>query len=150
MIVMFGDHWPNIQDGFYYNVLLQNGSYDGEKEQYMTPFVIWTNYARKSERDVMMSANYFGTYVLELMNAELTDYNKFLSILESKIPVICGNEIMLSDGTWHTKDDLPEDAAEMLSEMLRQYEIIQYNNMFGKRKKEDSIFTIEGKDVSDE
>lgn len=141
MIVMFGDHWPNLQDNFY-DMLFENGwaglSEEENRERFYTPFVIWTNYERESEKDVLMSANYFGSYILQQAGAELTDYNKMLLELKEQMPVIGGADVMAADGTWYYKNDLPQE----LAEMLREYEIVQYNNMFAKSGKLDDVFTI--------
>lgn len=141
MIVMFGDHWPNIQDGFY-DMLMQTGTEgttaEENRKRSFTPFVIWTNYERESEQNVVMSVNYFSSYILEQMGAELTDYNKFLLEMKESMPVIAGAEVMTADGEWYPKAELPKQ----LGTMLNEYEILQYNNMFAKGRKVKSVFSL--------
>lgn len=141
MIVMFGDHWPNLQDGFY-DMLMQTGdegiTAEESRKRSFTPFVIWTNYERESEQDVVMSANYLSSYILEQMGAELTDYNKFLLEMKEYMPVIAGAEVMTADGEWSPKTELSGQPAEM----LKEYEILQYNNMFAKGRKVRSVFSL--------
>lgn len=141
MIVMFGDHWPNLQDDFY-NTVFENGwagiTADENRRRFYTPFVMWTNYERESERDIVMSANYFGSYILQQMGARLSGYNKMLLRLREQMPVISGAEIMLADGSWYPRTALPEAEGATLNE----YEIVQYNNMFAKGEKIDDIFTV--------
>ncbi len=141
MIVMFGDHWPNLQDGFY-DALMAGGmggmTAEENRKRFFTPFVMWTNYARDTQTDVTMSANYFGSYILEQAGLQLTDYNKFLLELREQMPVLGGAEVMTADGEWYLKSELPEALAAQLNE----YEILQYNNMFAKGQKVKSVFTI--------
>lgn len=141
MIVMFGDHLPNLTDGFYDEIIeggWTNASAEELRTRYTTPFVLWTNYDRPTDTDIMMSSSYFGSYILQQMGAELTDYNKFLLELYEKMPVVGHGEELASDGTWYPRSTLPDD----LAEMVNSYEILQYNNMFAKKQRIDSIFTV--------
>ena len=112
---------------------------DPEVRLFLTPCVIWTNYDRESAGDVVMSSNYFGSYILEQAGAQLTDYNKFLLEMKNQMPVIQRAEVMDSEGVWHLREDLPEK----LQELLNAYEIVQYNNVFAGKDKIDFLFTLQ-------
>ena len=90
MIIMFGDHWPKIENGFTASVLGKKRSelsLDGTQKTYTTPYVIWTNYPSETvEQD--MSSNYLGSYVLSLAGVKLTPYNRFLLDLKDELPII--------------------------------------------------------------
>ncbi len=66
MIVMFGDHWPKIEEEFMAELLGGNRQSLGlveSQQSYTTPYVIWTNYPSETvEED--FSANYLGSYML--------------------------------------------------------------------------------------
>ena len=80
MIVMFGDHWPSLDWGFFSELVGQDfGTLDlfQVQETYKTPYIIWTNYPSESTQE-NMSSNYLGSYILEQAGLEMTVYNKFL------------------------------------------------------------------------
>lgn len=146
MIVMFGDHLPNIQDGFYDALAAQCGS-DPMKYQrglFMTPYILWTNYENKIEEIPVMNANFFGSYVMEAAGVSLTDYNKSILEILKHITVINENEIMDSQGNWYSADALSEE----LKEMLNDYEILQYNEAFGRTRRKDQVFTLKVRDAN--
>ena len=135
MIVMFGDHWPNLQDAFFDN-LFENGtaavSAEENRARLSTPFVLWTNYERETQTGITMSANYFGSYILQQMGARLTPYNKFLLEMREEIPVLWATEVMTADGTWYSSENLPAYAAKFLEE----------NNVFAGSKKIDELYSF--------
>ena len=60
VILMFGDHQPNVETGFLES--LYGKDYDSLSEEelsrrYITPFVLWANYDSEEERGVQISAH---------------------------------------------------------------------------------------------
>lgn len=138
MIVLFGDHMPNLLDGFYDELRSKSSLEPQEfsRRQYRTPYVIWTNYKMDISNIPLMSANYFGNYILQSIGADLSDYNKMsLNVLE-QIPVINENEVMTADGTWLSIDSLSGEQKKLLND----YEIMQYNEVFGNGSRIDAVF----------
>ena len=90
MIVMFGDHWPKIEEEFMAKLLGGNRQSLGlveSQQSYTTPYVIWTNYPSETvEED--FSANYLGSYMLQLAGLEMPGYNQFLMNLKEQLPII--------------------------------------------------------------
>lgn len=141
MIVMFGDHLPNIDIPFYEALLGENWddlSLLQKQKIHTTPFVIWCNYDIEEEQDVEMSSNYFGSYLLELAGVEMPDYNKCLLKFREQIPVIGLGMVKGEDGEWYAWNDVPDE----MEKVMQDYEILQYNNIFGRRKRIDSIFCL--------
>lgn len=140
MIVMFGDHFPGLSDGFY-DVLKQNDESDMEMSQrmYQTPYVIWTNYEQEASSNSIMSANYFGSYILQQAGLELTPYNEFLLDLKESLPVIGMGAVCDKSGEWYSLEDLPD----VYSKLLNEYEILQYNNIMDRKKRCEKVFTVE-------
>lgn len=140
MIVMFGDHFPGFSDGFY-DTLLQWDEIDMEINQriYQTPYVIWTNYEQEASSDNIMSANYFGSHILQLAGVNLTLYNKFLLNLKESLPVIGMGAVRDKEGEWYSLEDLPEE----YSEMLNDYRILQYNNVIDRKNRYENVFTVD-------
>ena len=140
MIVMFGDHWPKLEEGFLAEVLGK----DREKLDlfesqvtYTTPYVIWTNYSSETaEEDI--SANYLGSYVLFKAGISLPFYNQFLMKLKKQLPVIGVGAVCDQEGNWYASEDLPDNYRQFLSD----YNILEYNNQFEKKDVIESLFTI--------
>lgn len=140
MIVMFGDHWPNLDWGFFSQLYGKDfGTLDLTEVQsyHRTPYVIWTNYPSESTEEDM-SANYFGSYILEQAGLEMTTYNKFLLQLKETLPVIGSGAVCDASGNWYALDALPDEYAQLIN----QYKILQYNNVADRSHRIDSIFTI--------
>lgn len=131
MIVMFGDHLPAIETEFYEDLFgkeLSDLDMQELQKRYMTPYIIWTNYA--TERKVEdMSSNYLGSYILEQAGLKMSAYQESLLALKGTVPIIGQGAICDSNGNWYSLDgDLPTECSEALNE----FEILQYNNIFDK------------------
>ena len=141
MIMMFGDHLPNIEQEFY--ELLFETDWDSldllqKQKIYTTPYVIWTNYELPEIESVEMSSNYFGSFFLQLAGLEMTDYNKCLLAFMKEVPVIGTGAVMDADGKWYQMEDLPD----YLQKVINDYQILQYNNVFGQNNRINGIFSI--------
>ena len=141
MIVMFGDHWPNLENGFYSEILADDSS-DSEliklKKKYQTPFVVWTNYDSETEEEEF-SSNYLGSYVLELAGVEMPLYNKILMNIKKQLPVIGMGAYCDKNGNWYSDETLPEEYKKLIS----QYQILQYNDQFEKKNIREKLFRME-------
>ena len=142
MIVMFGDHWPKLEDGFYSDVMGKDYNaldLEGVQQTRRTPYVIWTNYPSESgEED--MSTNYFGSYILEQAGLEMTTYNKFLLQLKEKLPVVGTGAVCDTEGNWYVLNDLPDEYKDLVND----YKILQYNNVVDRKHRVDDIFELAG------
>lgn len=140
MIVMFGDHLPNLQDGFYDEIAGQCSAEPMKYQRgvFMTPYILWTNYDSQIEEIPVMNANFFGSYVLQASGLILTDYNKCILEILNHVAVINENEVMDTQGIWYSMEELPNN----LQEMLKDYEILQYNEVFGRGQRKDHVFSL--------
>lgn len=140
MIVMFGDHWPKIEEDFLTQVLGANRmSLDlvDSQKYYTTPYVIWTNYPSETvEED--FSSNYLGSYVMKLAGLEMPGYNQFLMDLKEQLPIIGVGAVCDKDGNWYATDDLPDNYQKLMDE----YDILEYNNQFEKKTILENLFTL--------
>ena len=141
MIVMFGDHWPKIEENFMAKLLGKDRQGLGlikSQQSYTTPYVIWTNYPSETvEED--FSANYLGSYMLKLAGLEMPAYNKFLNQLKEELPIIGMGAVCDKDGNWYANDELPDNYKQLLSD----YNILEYNNQFEKKNVLESLFTLD-------
>ena len=86
---------------------------------------IRNHYKMPSEiaKELDMSANYLGSYMLQEAGLELSMYNEFLLKLQKSIPIIGKNAVYTSEGKWNLTDELPKNYAEKMD----IYRKIQYN-----------------------
>lgn len=139
-IVFFGDHQPSLSSRFYpyLNGKGMSGLTVNELEKFYTvPFFIWTNYESEEEELPITSLNYLTTLALERAGIRLPAYNQFLSDMREVIPAINarGYYSPTEEKFIHIEDAKGEEA-----EWIKNYEILQYNNMFGKKKTSQIFF----------
>ena len=139
-IVFFGDHQPSLSSSFYpyLNGKGLGGLTLSELENlYTVPFFIWTNYDSGKESVELTSLNYLSTLALERAGIALPAYNQFLADMMEEIPAINSRGFYSKSlgRFFHVEDAAGEDA-----KWLKNYEILQYNNMFDKRNKSGLFF----------
>ncbi len=131
IIVMYGDHQPNIGDEFY-EQLWKDSNYTDEELTYLkakVPFIIWANYDIEEEEYGEMSINYLAPLVLKTAGLPLSGYQTFLEKVEKDVPVVSGIGFVDENGN-HFKD---MDSSEY-SELLKEYKYLQYNYLKGNSK----------------
>ncbi len=131
IICMFGDHQPAIEEGFYTELQDRTGDPEVQRlaKQYMTPFVMWSNYEMQEAYYDNISLNYLSTLLLNASGLELSEYQKYLQGLYDSYPVVSMYGTMDSAGNWYdweAAQDTPE---------IKEYEIVQYRNLFDYKKK---------------
>lgn len=139
MIVMFGDHQPPIPNTFFsaqFGCNVNNLTTEQQANWYAAPYVIWANYDIE-EAQVDMSANYLASYVMDLAGLQLTGYNKYLLDLQKKLPVISAVCYMDADGNVYANDEDSE-----YSELLKEYQMIQYNQLFDISNRHNEFFFL--------
>lgn len=144
IIVMFGDHQPPLSTDFYSNLFgkkIDNFNAKDTATWYSTPYVIWANYDIEEKQDEDMSANYLSSYLLNLIGADMTGYNKYLLELQKKIPVLTGLFYEGDDGVFRNIDE-----ESKYTKYINEYSKIQYNGLFDKKHRVDDFFFLEGGD----
>ena len=139
-IVFFGDHQPSLNTNFYkgLNGKGLSGLTEDELENlYTVPFFIWTNYETETEEVPITSLNYLSTMALERAGIALPSYNQFLADMQQTIPAINSRGYYsVSSGCFkHLEEATGEEA-----EWINKYQILQYNNMFDKKKQSKVFF----------
>lgn len=141
MIVMFGDHWPQIETGFQSEAAgkdIGNMGLEERQKLYQTPYVIWTNYESETVEE-NISSNYLGSYVMKLAGVELPEYNQFLVQLKEKLPIIGMGTVCDSAGKWYETQKLPDEYQKLLSE----YQELIYNAQFEKKDIRENLFRVQ-------
>ena len=141
IICFFGDHQPVLNNEFE-NKLVKSGEMFDDSEVQITekyfsvPYFIWSNY-ETSESLVknnykganITSSNYLGIQVQYYAGLTLSKYGNFLLDQKEEIPVLNRLGYLGADNKWYSLTDNSE-----FSERLKNYQIVQYNGMFDKKK----------------
>lgn len=141
MIVMYGDHQPTLPDDFYeklYGKSLEDLSIEELQKKYQVPFVIWTNYDIEERQIDALSANYFGSYVLEAAGLSMTPYQRYLLDLSKTVPVINAVGYIGDDGVYYEHGE-----KSAYTDYISNYEILQYNNVIDYENRYSNFFTVE-------
>ncbi|MDO4553967.1 MAG: sulfatase-like hydrolase/transferase [Lachnospiraceae bacterium] len=141
VIVFYGDHYPNLSSECYdwlYGKSEKKLSLEETQKKYSVPFFIWTNYDIQEEENVYMSTNYLSTKLMEVAGLNKTPYQEYLTELQESIPCINVNGYMDKTGTWYRLDVESE-----YTNLLTNYNMIQYNELFDKKNKVEDFFQFE-------
>ncbi|MCD7843548.1 MAG: LTA synthase family protein [Clostridiales bacterium] len=142
LIVFFGDHQGQLSNWFYeklYGKELDDRTIAEVEQQYVVPFFIWANYDIDEAQDVMISTNYLGALLAQVSNYPTTGYMDFLANLYEEIPVIGRVGYITADGTVvEDAEDLPEETQDLLA----QYEMLSYYNLFQRDEDIDNSFFL--------
>ena len=109
VILMFGDHMPAIEQGFYEELMgkpLYQWSHKEARSRYTMPFVIWANYDIEEKEDILTSANYLQNYLYEAAGIPKNGLNVFLDEQKQKISAINATGHM-EDGDWVLNEEKP-------------------------------------------
>lgn len=139
-IVFFGDHQPSLSSSFYPYLNgkgLSGLTTDELQALYTVPFFIWTNYETSEETVDITSLNFLSSLALERSGLPLLAYNRFLLDLMEEIPAINSRGYYSKSAGRFVH---LEDAQGKESEWMKQYEMLQYNNMFDKRGQSELFF----------
>lgn len=139
MIVMFGDHLPALPKSFYEALYGKEESQWTDLDQtarFITPYVIWTNYASDFEEIPDLGINYLSSVVLEYAGVEMPEYNRFLLEYKDEIPVIGMQGIYDAQGNFTAHKDVAE-------EVLQDYKILQYMRVEDRKSDLYNIFKIQ-------
>ena len=139
MILMFGDHQPQVATNFYTDVLGEDPDIALAQKKQMVPFLLWANYDIPEAEGVELSLNYLSTLLMETANLPTTGYQKFLSQLWEAAPVVNTVGIRDTQGSWYGESEaLPAD----LEAAMEAYKVLLYNNIFDKSDRLEHFFTL--------
>jgi phosphoglycerol transferase MdoB-like AlkP superfamily enzyme len=139
IVVMFGDHQPNLSNGFYSSLIGKDvvNTLEGTAKKHVVPFVIWANYDIEEEEIDQISANYLSTKIVEAAGLKKTAFQCFLSDMEQEVPVITGNYYIGKDGIIRELSD-----TEGYEEWLNTYHMFQYNQVYDYKNLIPDFFSL--------
>lgn len=138
IVVMFGDHFPSLGNDFYEALYGRPfETLDDEVLRYSIPFFIWANFDIPEQEVERTSINYLSRYMLETAGIELPPYYRFLKDMEDHIPALSAKGYYSkSQGSYLDLDQAEGEEAEWLN----QYAILQYNNLFDEKNRNETLF----------
>lgn len=140
IIVFFGDHQPPYIEEEFWEYINQDkieGNLADEEKGYITPYFIWANYNLPEKKVPDISLNYLSVLLLDIANLKTNSYQDFLRDMQKDIPVITGHGYMDNSGNYHNFSEINQ-----YSSKIRNYEILQYNNMFDKKNTFEKMFKL--------
>ncbi len=143
VICMFGDHQPSIETEFVTEIMgvsnLSDLTPEQEQARHCTPFYIWANYDIEEKYIDKLSSNYLSSLVLQTAGVKMTEYNKYLLKLSETLPVIDTVGYIDNAGNYYKWSD-----ASPYTELLDDYEKVQYNGIFDQQNVNPEVFYIDG------
>lgn len=131
IVLMFGDHQPGLDSEIYAaigsNANTPDASLEEREKMYTVPFIMWANYDIDEEENVLISPGFLRSMLLEKAGVEMSAYDKFLAQCRGEYSAINFIGYYDRDGNLKACDGKYEG-----EEGLREYWILQYENMFGK------------------
>lgn len=139
IIVMFGDHQPNLSDSFFSSLIgeSQVNKIEGIAKEHVVPFVIWANYDIPEEEIDQISVNYLNTKVSEVAGLKKTPFQCFLTEMQKEIPVITGNYYIGKDGQIRELSD-----KKGYEKWLNTYHYFQYNQVYDYKNLISDFFSF--------
>jgi hypothetical protein len=134
IIVMFGDHFPNLRD--FDDALLcshpEADELERERLTHQTPFFIWCNQDIEEKEIEDISLNYLSNEVMNAAGIPLTPVQQELEHIRADIPVITGWGYKGSNGKWYSNAEFQsghQDNDEY-KDILNEYSAICYYRLF--------------------
>lgn len=131
LIIFFGDHQPTISSAFYKTIMGKNQKEltdEENMEKYKTPFLAWANYDIPEKDGVVTSLNYLISTIFDELDMDMPKYNKLLLEFRKEIPILTAVGYRGADGKYYSLDDETSPYKEVLDE----YNILQYNELFDR------------------
>lgn len=138
VIVFFGDHQPALEDEYYQQIQQGKTSLQKNIDTHTVPFFIWANYDIDEKDLGTISVNYLQNVLLKTTGLTMTPYNKYLETLYQKMPVLSSVACMDYQGNYYNY----QDSSMPYRQEIQQYHMVQYNEVFDKHGRQDSLFYL--------
>lgn len=143
VICIFGDHQPAIEDTFYeslYGTSLNSLNEKQQQQRYTTPFIIWANFDIPNKTVKRISTNYLSTLVCQTAGLPMTKYQKYLSAMYQKLPVMDTIGYIDKNDNYYSYDDNTK-----YSKLIQNYRCLEYNHLFDYKHRQNQIFNLQTK-----
>lgn len=130
IILMFGDHWPRLNNDFISMLTSQAGKLgplSRSQLKYTTPYLLWANYDIEEASPKKFSTNYLSLLLLKTAGLPLNGYQTFLDTVWQEVPVI--NTLGFADASGKNRSDVA-NLDPKVQELVQKYRCLQYANLF--------------------
>lgn len=133
VIVFFGDHLPYTVDSkgddpyLKSEYLNTDNKYLNLLRKHTTKAVILSNYDISFNDFEYINASYLGTYIINKMDLDISDYYKFVYQVMNEIPVFNRNSILIGDKLINI-NEVEKNNDKMIA--LNNYKYVQYNGFY--------------------
>lgn len=158
IILFFGDHEPRLSDEFYdsgdwvveadedaitgdnTDATVTSESLQMTADLHKTPYFIWNNYGLDvsdyvdDDANELISLNYLSTLLFDVAGLEKSEYQTYLSDLRKEYPVISSYYYTDAEGVRMSVD------ADVLPDAIKQYQWLQYNNVFDTNNRIEGFY----------
>ncbi len=141
VIVFFGDHQPNLDEGFFEYLTGTDGQTLEEQQlQYEVPFFIWANYDIEEKSIPRTSLNFLSSYVYDVAGIGLPVYNQFLRDVEQEIYAMnrIGYYCVQEPNVCHSFKENDQKRG-----LLWEYQCLAYNSLFDFEQRSDHFFPVD-------
>ena len=121
VVLLFGDHQPALVKGEEFN--------QEDNRNYQVPFIIWANFDIEEKEGIRTSSNYLLNILSDVVGLPKSQYRNFISHVQEKVPAINVYGYYGDDGKWYETGD----ETSPYQEILEEYKIVQYYQMFEKK-----------------
>jgi len=139
VIILFGDHLPNLSDGFLDYLKIDKNKEDPQYvlKRYETQLLVWANYdisdsALAKIEEPYISNNYVSTYLSDILGEQRTPLQQFLFEMHSDIPALDENYIVDKSGTVYNADS--KSLPAVIQSWIDKYRKYQYYGLYDSTK----------------
>ncbi len=142
VVIMFGDHQPDLGEETYSYLLgaEESRTPEEEMEMYKIPFIVWANYDIEEETIEKTSLNYLYSIIADRLGLEMTGYQEYLLDLSETIPALNVVGYFDADDNFYEIDDKDSPYYDLVND----YNILEYNYIFGGDNRDLDLFTLDG------
>ena len=133
LLLFFGDHQPNLQDGTY-DAINKETNRAIYRNKYLVPFMLWANYEIEKKEMEETSPSFLAPLLLDTADLSMPPYYRLLLEKMGKVPALSINGYKEASGAW-----LPS-AEESKEETITLYKRMQYNKLFDKKNYVGELF----------
>lgn len=141
VIVFFGDHEPGVHESFYTKLFGKKSSKlknEELMEKYKVPFIIWANYDIEEKSGINTSLNYLSAIMKDSAGMQKNGFDNFRLEVSKKYPILTVNGYYDNKGKFYSLSD--DEKSSSFSDVLKEYDILQYNYMFDKKNRVSNFF----------
>ena len=107
-------------------------------EKYKVPFIIWANYDIEEKSGINTSLNYLSAIMKDSAGMQKNGFDNFRLEVSKKYPILTVIVYYDNKGKFYSLSD--DEKSSSFSDVLKEYDILQYNYMFDKKNRVSNFF----------